>query len=300
MEITSQKEIEKKIYTTRGVQVILDRDLALLYQVETRAINQAAKRNKDRFPGEFMFQMSEAEYLDWKSQTVMSNSDKIGLRRPPYVFTEQGVAMLSAVLRSGIAVQVSIQIMQAFVSMRRFLLRNASIFQRLDQLELKQLRTEEKFEEVFKALELGQPKPDKGIFFDGQIFDAFVFVAELIKHAQKEIILIDNYLDESVLTMLSKRKERVKATIYTKTLTKAMQLDLEKHRSQYPEIEIRTFGKSHDRFLIIDGKILYHIGASLKDLGRKWFAFSRMDNMVQAVLKGLDTERNEEDLAVSG
>jgi len=177
--------------------------------------------------------------------------------------------------------------MQAFVSMRKFLLQNASVFQRLDQLELKQVQSEEKIERIFKALESGQPEPDKGIFFDGQIFDAYTFVSSLIKKAHQEIILIENYPDDSVLTFLSKRSKDVKATIYTKSNTKAFQLDLEKHNAQYPEIQIKAFSQSHDRFLLIDRKELYHLGASLKDLGKKWFAFSRMDEMAGILLKQL-------------
>ena len=290
MEIITAKEIENKIYTVRSSQVMLDRDLADLYRVETRAINQAVKRNPDRFPQEFMFQLTEDEFLNWKSQTVMSNPDKMGLRRPPFVFTEQGVAMLSSVLRSEVATMVSIQIMRAFVSMRKFLIQNASVFQRIDHLELKQLQTDEKLNRVFKALEAGQPQPDKGIFFDGQIFDAYSFVAGLIKKANTEIVLIDNYVDETVLTLLDKRKLKVAATIYTKSISKALQLDIEKHNTQYPAIAVKNFTQSHDRFLVIDQKELYHIGASLKDLGKKWFAFSKMDSLAEQVLDNLKKE----------
>jgi hypothetical protein len=287
MELINQQQIERRILTFRETQVMLDRDIAELYQVETRVIIQAVKRNKDRFPEEFMFQLNSVEFSNWKSQIVMSNSDKMGLRRPPYAFTEQGVAMLSAVLRIDVAVKISIQIMQAFVKMRKFLIQNVSVFQRLDHLELKQLQSDEKFNQIFKALEAGQPKPDKGIFFDGQVFDAYAFVADLIKKAKKEIILIDNYIDESVLTLLSKRQKDVSAILYTRSISKTLQLDLEKHHAQYPEIQVKTFAQSHDRFLLIDQSDLYHIGASLKDLGKKWFAFSRMDSMTALLLNQL-------------
>ncbi|MEX2564856.1 MAG: ORF6N domain-containing protein, partial [Cyclobacteriaceae bacterium] len=163
----------------------------------------------------------------------------------PYVFTEQGVAGLSGILKSERAVKVHIEIMRAFVTMRKFLLHNASVFQRLDQLELKQLQSDEKFERIFKALESGQPQPNKGIFFDGQVFDAYAFVSELIKKAKKEIILINNYIDESILSLLSKRDKGVNATIYTKSIPKTLQVDLEKHHTQYPEIQIKTFAQSH-------------------------------------------------------
>jgi hypothetical protein len=195
--------------------------------------------------------------------------------------------MLSAVLNTERAISASIQIIQAFVAMRRFLLNNASVFQRLDQVELKQLKTDEKIERIFKALETGKPEPDKGIFFDGQIFDAYVFVAEIIKNAKIDITLIDNYVDETVLTMLAKRQGQVTATVYTKSISKQLQLDLDKHNGQYPPIAVKTFAQSHDRFLIIDQHQLYHMGASLKDLGKKWFAFSRMDSVTPSLLSKL-------------
>ncbi len=296
------EEIENRIQTIRGIQVMLDSDLAELYQVEVKVLNQAVGRNLNRFPENFRFQLEENDFQILKSSSknlvhslrsqIVTLKNGRGKHRKylPYAFTEQGVAMLSAVLRSEIAVQVSIQIMQAFVSMRKFLLQNASVFQRLDHLELNQFQTDEKIERIFKALEVSQPAFDMGIFFDGQVFDAYTFVADLIKKAQKEIILIDNYVDESVLTLLTKRAKEVQATIYTKSISKSFQLDLEKHHAQYPEIQVKTFTQSHDRFLLIDGKELYHIGASLKDLGKKWFAFSRMDSMAEVVLSQLNQE----------
>jgi len=192
--------------------------------------------------------------------------------------------MLSAVLNSEQAIETSLRIMQAFVNMRKFLLHNASVFQRLDQLELKQLQSDEKFNRIFKALEFGHPKPDKGIFFDGQVFDAYAFVSNVIKNAQKDIVLIDNYIDESVFTLLAKRKPGVTATVYTKKITKTLHLDAEKHAQQYPAVILKELKNTHDRFLIIDHKNLYHIGASLKDLGKKWFAFSQMDDMASLLL----------------
>lgn len=277
MEAITQQYIENRIHTIRGLQVMIDRDLAEIFQVETRSLNQAVKRNLERFPHDFRFQLTLKEFENWRSQIVMSRADKIGLRRPPFVFTEQGVAMLSSVLRSNIAIQASIQIMKTFVNMRKFLLQNASVFQRLDQIEMKQLQTDEKIEQVFKALEAKQPQPGKGIFYEGQIFDAYAFVADLIKKASLDIVLVDNYPDETVLTLLSKRREKVSATIYTREISKALKLDLEKHNAQYPPIEIKLFHQSHDRFLILDQEEIYHFGASLKDLGKKWFAFSKMN-----------------------
>ncbi len=284
MEVVTQQKIESKIFTVRNIQVMLDSDLASLYQVETKVMNQAVKRNIDRFPEPFRFQLSKEEFDNLRSQIVTSSFEHGGRRHIPYVFTDQGVAMLSAVLKSDIAVQVSIQIMQAFVTMRKFQINNATVFQRLDRIEMKQLQTDSKFEKIFKALESGHPKPDMGIFFDGQVFDAYTFVSDLIKTATKSIILIDNYIDESVLNLFTKRKKGVSAAIYTKEFNKTMQLDLKKHNTQYPPITLKIFANSHDRFLIIDKEKLYHIGASLKDLGKKWFAFSRMDSLVSDIL----------------
>jgi hypothetical protein len=282
--------IENKIYNIRGMQVILDRDLALLYQTETKYINRAVNRNPDRFPGSFAFQLADSEWESLRFQigTLEEKSGRGQHRKYlPRVFTEQGVAMLSAVLNTDIAIQVSIQIMQAFVAMRKFLINNASVFQRLNQVELKQSKTDEKLEQIFKALETGQIQPNQGIFFDGQIFDAYSFVSSLIREAKKSIILIDNYVDDTVLALLSKRNRQVSASVYTLKISLQLDLDLKKHNSQYPEIKIFELKKTHDRFLILDEKELYHFGASLKDLGKKWFAFSKMDAFVHHILSKL-------------
>ena len=295
MELTTTNKIEEKIYTIREVQVMLDSDLAAIYQVETRVLNQAVKRNSERFPSQFMFQLTQKEWdnlMLYKttdnltSQNVISSSHG-GRRTPPNAFTEQGVAMLSAVLKSKTAVKVSIQIMQAFVNMKKFISSNAGIFQRLDNIENKQFITDKKIEQVFKALENKSTIPTQGIFFDGQVFDAYLFANKIIKQANKSIVLIDNYIDESVLTLLSKRNKNVSATIYTKQISKQLKLDLVKHNTQYSKIEIKQLDESHDRFLLIDNKQLYHVGASLKDLGKKWFAFSRMDSFANDILAKL-------------
>lgn len=269
--------IKTKIYTIRGMQVMLDRDLAELYGVETRVLNQAVKRNMERFPEEFMFQLTKEETDYWMSQIVISNKERMGIRKMPFVFTEQGVSMLSAVLKSEIAVSISIKIIKSFVEMRRFISNNDLIFQRLDSLEQKQSKTDEKVEAILSAIEDKSIKPKQGIFYDGQVYDAYVFVSDLIKSADESIVLIDNYIDDTVLTLLSKREAKVKAIIYSKNITKQLELDLHKHNAQYPTIELKKFDSSHDRFLIINGKEVYHIGASLKDLGKKWFAFSKFD-----------------------
>jgi len=274
-ELIDVEDIRNRIYSIRGVQVMLDEDLALLYGVETRVLNQAVKRNKERFLEEFMFQLTENELNILKSQIVIPSWG--GRRTIPYAFTEQGVAMLSAVLKSETAIKISVQIINAFVAMRRFIASNAQIFQRLDTLEIKQLKTDKKIDYVLNAIESKEIQLKQGIFFDGQIFDAYKFVADLIRTAQKSIILIDNYIDDSVLTILTKRRGNVRVIIFTKSISKQLALDVKKYNEQYPPIEIREFKNSHDRFIIIDNATIYHFGASLKDLGKKWFAFSKMD-----------------------
>lgn len=272
--------IQKKIFTIRGKQVMLDRDLAKLYDVETRVLKQAVKRNIERFPVDFMFKLNENEINYMVSQSVIPSKQLLG-GAIPYVFTEQGVSMLSAVLKSDKAINVSIKVIRAFVEMKKFIVNNAALFQRLDKIELKQTETDQKFEQIFKALEDKSVKPKQKIFYDSQIFDAYTFVSDLICSAKISVILIDNYIDDTVLTLFTKRNKNVTAKIYTKTINKQLALDLKKHNSQYPEIKIKELKKAHDRFLIIDEKTIYHFGASLKDLGKKWFAFSKFD--VQAV-----------------
>lgn len=276
-----------KIHVIRDMQVMLDRDLSRLYQVDTKVLNQAVKRNTDRFPQSFMFQLSEEEFADWRSQIVTSNGDKMGLRRPPYAFTEQGVAMLSAVLRSETAVKVSIQIMQAFVEVRRFMVSNADMFKRMGSLEIRQLQTEKKVDAVLDAIGSQELEPKQGVFFNGQIFDAYSFASKLIRKAKTSIVLIDSYVDDSVLTMLSKRRKGVTAKIYCKRIMKQLRLDLDKHNAQYPTIDLVPFDDAHDRFLILDGVAVYHIGASLKDLGKKWFAFSKIEKDALKVIEQL-------------
>ena len=273
-DIMPQDSIENRIQTIRGAQVILDYNLAKLYHVETKMLNQAVKRNSSRFPSKYMFQLDSKEFAILKSQFVTSSWG--GSRRPPFAFTEQGVAMLSAVLHSPKAIEVSIMIMDAFVSMRRFLASNAQVFQRLDRIEYKLVESDHKFEELYSKLEGKSLNPKQGIFFDGQIYDAHTYVVSLIKEATKRIVLIDNYVDGSVLTLLDNRNAEVEAIIYTLKIPPQFQQDIEKHDAQYPPIPVELFTRAHDRFLIIDDKV-YHIGASLKDLGKKWFAFSLME-----------------------
>ena len=285
--IISKQEIENHIYTVRDQQVMLDSYLARIYQVETKNLNKAVKRNTERFPASFCFQLTEEEVENLRFQFGTSSLNYGGRRYLPYVFTEQGIAMLSAVLRSEIAIKVSIEIMNAFVEMRRMLISNASLFHRLDKIELKQLQSDQKFEEIFKALESHKLHSEKGIFYNGQVFDAYTFVSDIIRNAKTSIILLDNYVDDTVLTLLGKRSDNVTTTIYTKNISNQLRLDLQRYNSQYPPIEIEIFSDAHDRFFIIDNTELYHIGASLKDLGKKWFAFSRMDIEVGKMLQVL-------------
>ncbi|MBT6774899.1 ORF6N domain-containing protein [Candidatus Woesearchaeota archaeon] len=287
-EIVPNDLIKNKIYTIRGLQVMLDFDLAELYNVEIKRLNEQVKRNIGRFPDNFMFQLTFSEYNSLRSQFATLESRRGEHRKYlPFAFTEQGVAMLSGVLRSSTAVNVSIQIMNTFVAMRKFLLTNAQLFQRIDQTEQKLLEHDHKFEQVFSLIEDKSIKPEKGIFFDGQIFDAYKFVSDLIRSAKKSIVLVDNYVDDSVLTLFSKRDKDVEVNIYTKEISKQLKLDLTKYNSQYPLITIKEFKNSHDRFLIIDDNV-YHFGASLKDLGKKWFAFSKFDKEAFGLLERLD------------
>jgi hypothetical protein len=275
-ELVKKDGIAEKIYLIRGVQVMLDRDLAALYETETRTLKQAVKRNIARFPADFMFELGEEDIRLLVSQSVIPSKKYFG-GALPYVFTEQGVAMLSTVLRTPLAVEMSIKIIRAFAAMRSFLLSNAEIFQRIGTLENRQFQTEQKVDAVLDAISAQDLEPKQGIFFDGQIFDAYAFVAKLVRKAKSSIVLIDNYVDDSVLTLLSKRGKKVRVQIYSKHVSKQLQLDLEKHNAQYPPVEIIPFQAAHDRFLILDNKEVYHIGASLKDLGKKWFAFSKIE-----------------------
>ena len=278
--IINNQTIQDKIYTIRGVQVMLDEDLAVLYGVETKVFNQAIKRNIERFPEKFRFQLNEDEYEILRSQIVTLRLDKgWGTHRKylPYVFTEQGVSMLSAVLRSPVAIEVSIKIIDTFVSMRKFISSNASMFSRFERVEERLSLHDEKFNQIFNAIEEKGTPQQHHIFYDGQIFDAYLLVSDIIKSAKTSIKLIDNYVDESTFVLFTKRDVNVNMKIYTKSVSKQLQLDLKKHNEQYQKIEVQKFDLSHDRFLIIDEKEVYHFGASLKDLAKKWFAVSKMD-----------------------
>jgi hypothetical protein len=269
--------IENKIFNFRGNQVMIDKDLAELYQVEVKRLNEQVKRNVERFPPHFRFQLSDIE-----KNELVAICDRFEMLKHsssnPYVFTEQGVAMLSAVLRSEKAVAVSIQIMNAFVEMRRIMQNNAGILQRVESIETKLQLYDTNFEKIFEALDGGKPEVKQDIFFQGQVFDAYAFVIDLIKKAEHNLVIIDNYIDLELLQMLSQKSENVGVKIITQINTPVKALDIKKFNTQYGGLEIEHSNKYHDRFLIIDNKELYHFGASLKDLGRKCFAFSLMED----------------------
>ena len=299
MTVIDRNSIESKILNIRNKQVMLDSELAAIYGIETKVFNQAVKRNIERFPDEFRFQLTEEEMNTFfkpasRSQFVTLNSSGnlrgSNIKYRPYAFTEQGVAMLSAVLRSETAVKVSIEIMNAFVQMRHYLQENANIISRLTNTETKLLEHDKNFEKIFAALE-SNPKPKKeGVFFQGQIFDAYAFFQNIIQKAKKEIILIDSYVDLTVLEQFFKKKSGVQVTIYTDSKTKISALDVQKFNSQYPQLNLNYTSKMHDRFLIIDNKTVYHIGASLKDLGKMCFAFELMEDsavLIPVILKNL-------------
>lgn len=290
VEIGNEYEIKRMIVSLRGKQVILDRDLAKLYQVEVAQMNRQVKRNIERFPIDFMFQLTREEYDGLKCQNGISNS-RGGDRALPYAFTEQGVSMLSGLLRSDVAIKSNIAIIRTFTVLRRFAADNSEYFSRLERIESRQLVSEQKITELFNRIEEKDTGRKQGIFYDGQIYDAYAFVSDLIRKADKRIILIDNYIDDTVLTLLDKRKEGVSSTIYTSHITKELKLDISKHNAQYPPIDVILFNKSHDRFLMIDDKV-YLIGASLKDLGKKWFGFTRMESIaVEDIIQRLTSNQ---------
>lgn len=278
--IADNIEILNMIYSVRGKQVMLDSDLAQLYHVETKVFNQAVKRNINRFPEHFRFQLTESEFKNLRSQIVTSrenDSTHGGRRYMPYVFTEQGIAMLSAVLKSDIAVDVSIKIMDAFVKMRNFLLSNREMFAHLDRVELKQLETDKKLEEVFNYIATNT-EVKQNIFFDGQIYDAFSFIVELIGKAKKKIVLIDNYVDINTLNILCKKNKGVDIIIATAGKGNLSIKDINKFNAQYPKLSVKTTTDFHDRFLIIDKTEVYHIGASIKDAGKKSFGITKIED----------------------
>jgi hypothetical protein len=277
-----KKNVSEQIRFIRDQFVILDSDLAIFFEIETKVLNQAASRNVKRFPSSFRFQLNTSEFNLLKSQIVTS---KGGVRKLPWAYTEHGIAMISTLIRNEMAIQMSIHIIQTFVRLRKQEYIYSGLINRIEKLESFKIETNR----AIKKLILRQSNKSKktGIFFNDQIFDAYVFSSEIISSAKKSIVLIDNYIDETTLLQLSKRKDKVSCVIYTEKVSPQLNLDLEKHNAQFSPIEIRTIKNVHDRFLIIDNQTLYHLGAWLKDLGKRWFAFSRMDGILEDVLKRL-------------
>ena len=288
MEITNELLLPK-IHFIRGTWVMIDRDLAELYSVETRRLNEQVKRNIERFPDDFMFQLTkeeESQYMyDSNLMSQFATSNWGGNRKLPYAFTENGIAMLSSVLRSEAAIEANIKIMRMFTSMRKTFRKESSLLNKIELLEFHQIETQKavtdinnRLDYIFDKIETNDHLPAQGIFYDGQVYDAYTFVADLIRKAERRIVLIDNYIDDTVLTLLDKRKEGVAAIVHTSRMTKELELDIDKHNAQYRPIEINIFKRSHDRFLIIDDDV-YLIGASIKDLGKKWFGFTLMESI---------------------
>lgn len=288
---SSSVDVKSLIYVIRDQQVILDSDLAFLYDVETKVFNQAVKRNESRFPDRFRFQLSPEEYGLLRSQTVTSNR-RGGRRYLPYVFTEQGIAMLSAVLRSDIAVETSIRIIDAFVETRRFLANNAALFERIRQVELRQIeyqkKTDKRLDQVFACIE-SVPETTQKVFFGGQLFDAFSLLVELVQKAQHKIELIDSYVDVSTLNILAKKAWGVSVSVHTLPNARLTQVDIDTFNSQYPTLMVQRTTAFHDRFMIVDGSTGYHIGASLKNAGKKCFAITKTQDvqMVEDILERL-------------
>jgi len=282
----SQTDIEKMIITVRGVQVLIDQDIARLYKVTTKRLNEQAKRNSARFPLTFRFQLTKEEYKE-----VVANCDHLqSLKfRPtlPYAFTEPGIAQLSSVLHSEKAIEISVKIMSAFVAMRHFMIQNAGVLMRIAHLEHHQIETDEKIDMILDRMEANSPKQQpEQIFATGCVWDAWMYVSELVRSAKQRIILIDNFVDDRVLSMLDKRSENVSATIHSRYYEQ-FQTDLKKHNAQYPAINfVQLAHKNHDRFLIIDDKV-YLLGASLKDMGTGLCAVTEMQASPNAILEML-------------
>lgn len=285
--------IRSLVYVVRGRQVMLDSDLAKLYQIETRVLNQAVKRNIERFPERYCFQITKEEWSSLISQIVISSSCEVsgnygGRRKLPYVFTEQGIAMLSSVLRSSIAIQVNIRIMDTFVEMRKYMAHTAMVLEKVNQMEARQIadqrRNDERFEQVFDYM-ADHRESNQRIFFDGQIFDAFSLLTDLIGQAENSIVLIDGYVDIGTLNIFAKKKNKVNVCIYTLSNTRLTTQDIEKFNAQYPSLKVKYTGLFHDRFLILDENKAYHIGASVKDAGKKCFGITQIKD--EGVIKDI-------------
>ncbi len=266
---------------------MLDSDVAMLYHYETKRINETVKRNIERFPTEFCFQLSNIEYESLKSQFATSNT-RGGKQKIPYVFTEKGILMLSGLLKNEIAIEVSIRIVEAFVEMRKFISINGQVFERLTNVEYKLLEHDNKFNQVFNELQKNKEQEFKQrIFFNGQIYDAYSLIIDIIKRANSKIVIIDNYIDDSILKMLTKKKLNVEVVILTSNKSNIQNLDIQKFNQEYPILKVAKTNKFHDRFIVIDNKEMYHLGASIKDLGKKCFGINKIEDtqIIERILK---------------
>ena len=273
----SSDEIKNLIYTIRGKQVMLDSDVGKLYHYETKRINETVKRNIERFPIDFCFQLTSTEYNSLKSHIATSNN-RGGKQKLPYVFTEKGILMLSGLLKNEIAIEISIRIVEAFVEMRKFIYANGQLFERLTNVEFKLLEHDKKFNQIFNQLQQEENIKQK-IFFEGQIYDAYSIIIDIIRKANKKILIIDNYIDDSILKMLSKKKNTVEVVILTSKNSNIQHIDVQKFNKEYPKLKIARTDKFHDRFILIDNKEMYHLGASIKDLGKKCFGINKIEDL---------------------
>ena len=282
LKIVNSEEIKNLIYTIRGKQVMLDSDVAMLYHYETKNVNKAMKRNIERFPEDFCFQLTNDEFKNLRFQigtlNKKVNNGKVTRKYLPYVYTEQGISMLAGVLKNDIAIQVSISIIRTFIEMRKFISSNSQIFERLTNVEYKLLEHDKKFDEIFDSL-LKKEEFKQKIFFGGQIYDAYSLVIDIIKRAKNKIIIIDNYIDDSILKILVKKNKNVEVVILTSKKSNISKLDIQQFNKEYPILKVAKTDKFHDRFIIIDNKELYHCGASIKDLGKKCFGINKIDDI---------------------
>ncbi len=282
LKIVNSEEIKNLVYTIRGKQVMLDSDVAMLYHYETKNVNKAMKRNIERFPEDFCFQLTNDEFKNLRFQfgtlNKKVNNGKVIRKYLPYVYTEQGISMLAGVLKNDIAIQVSISIIRAFIEMRKFISSNSQIFERLTNVEYKLLEHDKKFDEIFDSL-LKKEEFKQKIFFGGQIYDAYSLVIDIIKRAKSKIIIIDNYIDDSTLKILVKKNKNVEVVILTSKKSNISKLDIQQFNKEYPILKVAKTDKFHDRFIIIDNKELYHCGASIKDLGKKCFGINKIDDI---------------------
>ena len=288
ISILEENSIRSKIHVIRGQQVMLDFDLAEIYGYSTKAFNQQVKNNIERFDDDFRFQLNESEVEALSRSKILTLNKGRGsnIKYAPYAFTEQGIYMLMTVLKGELAVTQSKLLIRTFKEMKHFIQNNSHLFAELDNIRKHLLESDKKIDELFSLMDKYNIKDEQGIYFQGQIFDAYAKFESFIAQAKNEIILIDNYVDLSILQRLTKKKNSVNVTIYTDPKTKLTAQDIQTFNAQYPTLSLKYTTKAHDRFLIIDQTTMYHIGASLKDLGKKHFAFSILDTAYIPMILG--------------